>query len=113
MKYVIHITQQFRRKKGFLLIMTQQGRRSAEEEILVLHFKLKFYLHFLFFPFFLGGGGYFLGEMAGRKRFLLQAEDHFNHFLNTPLQQHFALLRPFTLQNKLRDTVNPLHQMIL
>lgn len=92
--------------------MTQQGRRSAEEEILVLHFKLKFYLHFLFFPF-LWGGGYFLGEMAGRKRFLLQAEDHFNHFLNTPLQQHFALLRPFTLQNKLRDTVNPLHQMIL
>lgn len=112
MKYVIHITQQFRRKKGFLLIMTQQGRRSAEEEILVLHFKLKFYLHFLFFPFF-GGGEYFLGEMAGRKRFLLQAEDHFNHFLNTPLQQHFALLRPFTLQNKLRDTVDPLHQMIL
>lgn len=51
--------------------------------------------------------------MAGRKRFLLQAEDHFNHFLNTPLQQHFALLRPFTLQNKLRDTVDPLHQMIL
>lgn len=112
MKYVIHITQQFRRKKGFLLIMTQQGRRSAEEEILVLHFKLKFYLHFLFFPFF-GGGEYFLGEMAGRKRFLLQAEDHFNHFLNTPLQQHFALLIPFTLQNKLRDTVDPLHQMIL
>lgn len=112
MKYVLHITQQFRRKKGFLLIMTQQGRRSAEEEILVLHFKLKFYLHFLFFPFF-GGGEYFLGEMAGRKRFLLQAEDHFNHFLNTPLQQHFALLRPFTLQNKLRDTVDPLHQMIL
>lgn len=112
MKYVIHITQQFRRKKGFLLIMTQQGRRSAEEEILVLHFKLKFYLHFLFFPFF-WGGEYFLGEMAGRKRFLLQAEDHFNHFLNTPLQQPFALLRPFTLQNKLRDTVDPLHQMIL
>lgn len=54
-----------------------------------------------------------MGEMAGRKRFLLQAEDHFNHFLNTPLQQHFALLRPFTLQNKLHDTVDPLHQMIL
>lgn len=69
MKYVIHITQQFRRKKGFLLIMTQQGRRSAEEEILVLHFKLKFYLHFLFFPFFLGGGGIFWVKWLEEKDF--------------------------------------------
>lgn len=69
MKYVIHITQQFRRKKGFLLIMTQQGRRSAEEEILVLHFKLKFYLHFLFFPFFLGGGSIFWVKWLEEKDF--------------------------------------------
>lgn len=69
MKYVIHITQQFRRKKGFLLIMTQQGRRSAEEEILVLHFKLKFYLHFLFFPFFGGGGSIFWVKWLEEKDF--------------------------------------------
>lgn len=54
---------------------------------------------------------------TGLKKVLrVRAEDHFNHFnyfLNTPLQQPFALLRPFTLQNKSRDTVNPLHQMIL
>lgn len=48
--------------------MTQQGRRSAEEEILVLHFKLKFYLHFLFFPFF-GGGSIFWVKWLEEKDF--------------------------------------------